>query len=337
MNRPRQKNRHLPPCVYFKHGAYHYVKLKKSTRLGATLKEAMAAYSAIHEVVKGSMPELINEALSQILPRVKPATRVQYKSIGRKLCKMLVEFEPQQIKPRDVAAIKKAMAGTPNMCNRTLSVLRQIFDYALEVEKVESNPVVGIKRRTEQKRTRLLSVDEYRVIYCKAGPRLQVIMDLLIRTGQRVTAVLRIHRNDLSDEGIRFPSHKTDEKVTVPWTPELRTVVERAKALHRNITALTLLHNRRGKVPDYRSIQRQWQAACTAASVQDARIHDLRAFAATWAKKQGKNPTALLGHTTNAQTVRYLRGKEEPVAEGPSFGQLLDMGQQTTDPKAEKG
>lgn len=336
MNRPRQKDRHLPPCVYFKHGAYHYVKRKKSTRLGATLKEAMAAYAAIHETVEGSMPELIQEALTQILPRVKPSTRVQYKSIGRKLCKMLVEFEPQQVKPKDIAGIKRAMADTPNMCNRTLSVLRQIFDYALEVEKVESNPVIGIKRRAEKKRTRLLSIDEYRAIYGKAGPRLQVIMDLLIRTGQRVTAVLRIHRNDLSDEGIRFPSHKTDEKVTVTWTPELRAVVDRAKALYRNVTALTLLHNRRGKVPDYRSVQRQWQAACEAAGVHDARIHDLRAFAATWAKKQGKNPTALLAHTSAAQTARYLRGKEEPVAEGPSFGQLPDEGQQATDSKAEK-
>lgn len=336
MNRPRQKDRHLPPCVYFKHGAYHYVKRKKSTRLGATLKEAMAAYAALHETVHGSMPELIQEALTQILPRVKPATRVQYKSIGRKLCKVFVEFEPQQVKPKDIAALKRDMVNKPNMCNRTLSLLRQIFDYALEVEKVESNPVVGIKRRQERKRTRLLSVDEYRAIYGKAGDRLQVIMDLLIRTGQRVTAVLRVHRNDLSDEGIRFPSHKTDEKVTVPWTPELRTVVDRAKALHRNITALTLLHNRRGKVPDYRSVQRQWQEACSAAGVLDARIHDLRAFAATWAKKQGKNPTALLGHTTTAQTVRYLRGKEEPVAEGPSFGQLLDVGQQVADAAVKK-
>lgn len=336
MNRPRQKDRHLPPCVYFKHGAYHYVKRKKSTRLGATLREAMAAYSALHEIVKGSMPDLIQEALAQILPRVKPSTRVQYKSIGRKLSKILVEFSPQEVKPKDVAAIKKAMSATPNMCNRTLSVLRQIFDYALEAEIVDSNPVVGIKRRAEAKRTRLLSIGEYSAIYAKAGPRLQVIMDLLIRTGQRVTAVLRIHRNDLSDEGIRFPSHKTDEKVTVPWTPELRSVVDRAKALHRNVTALTLLHNRRGKVPDYRSIQRQWQAACADANVTDARIHDLRAFAATWAKKQGKNPTALLAHTSAAQTARYLRGKEEPVAEGPSFGQLLDVGQQVIEYSVKK-
>lgn len=325
MNRPRKKDGHLPPCVYYRHGAYWYVKAGKWTRLGTSLREAMNAYAALHEVVKGSMPELIQEALKHILKAVRPSTAAQYKSVGNKLAKMLVEYQPQQVKPKDITGIKRALIATPHICNRALSVLKLVFDYALEEQIVDSNPVVGIKRYQEAKRNRLLTLDEYRAIYSHAGPRLQVIMDLCIRTGQRITAVLRIHRNDLTDEGIRFPAHKTDEKVTVPWTPELRAVVDRAKSLHKNITALTLLHNRKGKVPDYSSVRLQWQTACTAAGVADARIHDMRAFAATWAKKQGKDPRALLAHTTEAQTVRYLRGKEEPVAEGPSFGHLLDV------------
>lgn len=324
MNRPRQNDRHLPRNVYLRHGAYYYVKGGKWTRLGASLREALAAYAAIHETPKGGMGELIQEALTHILPRVKPSTAEQYKTAGRKLSKMLVEYTPQQVKPKDVAAIKLALADKPNMCNRCLSLLRQVFDYALEQQIVDSNPAVGIKRHGEKKRNRLLTPAEVLTIRDKSGPRLQVIIDLCIRTGQRITAVLRIHRNDLSDDGIRFPAHKTDEKVTVPWTAELRAVVDRAKSLNRNVTALTLLHNRRGKVPDYRTVQLQWTKACKAAGVTDARLHDLRAFAATWTKKQGKNPTALLAHTSPAQTERYLRGKEEPIAEGPSFGQLFD-------------
>jgi integrase len=288
MNRPREKDRHLPPNVYLRHGAYYYVKGGKWSRLGSSLREALAAYAALHEAVKGSMPELIQEALKHILPRVKPSTRKNYEVAAKKLSKILVEFTPQQVKPKDVAGIKRALADMPNMCNRCLSLLRQVFDYALENEIVDSNPAVGIKRHHERKRTRMLSLDEYQAIYAKAGPRLQVIMDLCIRTGQRINAVLRIHRNDLIEDGIRFPAHKTDSKVTVPWTPELRAVVERAKGLRRNIVALTLLHNKRGKAPDYRSVQDQWQNACEAAGVADAHLHDLRALAATWAKKQGR-------------------------------------------------
>ena len=208
------------------------------------------------------------------------------------------------------------------MANRCLSVLRQVFDYALEEQLIASNPAVGIKRHREHKRNRLLALTEYQAIHAAADPRLQVIMDLCIRTGQRITAVLRISRADLLEEGIRFPSHKTDAKCVVRWTPELRSVVERAKALHQNLRALTLLHNRRGKAPVYSTVKIQWNKACERAGVNDARLHDLRALAATWAKRQGKNPTELLTHTSPSQTQRYLRGREEPLVDGPSFEQL---------------
>jgi len=80
--------------------------------------------------------------------------------------------------------------------------------------------------------------------------------------------------------------------LTVEWSPELRAAVEAATQLHGKIRALTLLHNRRGKTPDYRTIKLQWDKACTAAGVPDAHIHDLRAKALTDAKRQGTDATA---------------------------------------------
>jgi hypothetical protein len=38
-----------------------------------------------------------------------------------------------------------------------------------------------------------------------------------------------------------------------------------------------------------------------------------------------KFATALLGHTSPAQTARYLRDRQEVVAEGPSFGDLISI------------
>ena len=123
---------------------------------------------------------------------------------------------------------------------------------------------------------------------------------------------------------------KTAARLTVRWTLELRAVVERAKALHgTKIRALPLLHNRRGKAPDYRTVRDQWDKACEAASVADADadLRDLRAMAGTAAKAQGKNPIALLGHTLPAMTKRYLRDKEVPAVDGQSLRQDLDVRQ----------
>lgn len=321
MARPRKNNTHLPPCVYPRHGAFWHVKGGKWTRLGATLEDALAEYARMYETPKGGMPTLIDDALDHIRPNIAKATAAQYDVAAKKLKRMLRQFAPEQVKPKHVAAIKIALAKTPNMANRCLSLLRQVFAWALEQQLVDVNPVVGIKRHHERKRDRLVTLAEYDAIYAHAGPRLQVIMDLLIRTGQRISDVLAIRRADLLEDGIRFQQQKTGAKLVVPWTPELRVVVERAKMLHGNIRALTLLHNRRGKTPDYRTVQLQWEKACRTAGVADARLHDLRAMSLTAAKKQGLNPTALAGHSSPAQTARYLRDREEPLANGPSFGQ----------------
>lgn len=324
MNRPRKKDRHLPRCVYHKHGAYWLVRKGKWTRLATDLRGALTAYAAVFEAPKGGMAELINDAFEAMRPRLKVNTVKQYTQAAARLKKMLAEFAPEQVQPVHAAQIKKAMAKTPNMANRVLSFARQVFDYALEQQQVTSNPFVGIRRHHESKRTRLVGRDEFDAIYAVSGPRLQVILDLLRLTGQRITAVLNIRRADLIEDGIRFPQHKTDTKRVVKWTAELREATERAKTLNGNIRALTLLHNRRGKAPDYSTVKIQFDKARKAAAIEDVTLHDLRAVAATEAKRQGKNPTALLGHTNAQQTERYLRGKEEPLVEGPSFRRPID-------------
>lgn len=324
MNRPRKKDRHLPRCVYHKHGAYWLVRKGKWTKLATDLRGALAAYAQVYEAPKGGMTELIQEAFAEMRPKLKPATIKQYTFAATKLSKMLAEFAPEQVQPVHAAQIKKAMAKTPNMANRVLSFARQVFDYALEQQQITSNPFVGIRRHHEAKRGRLVVEAEYRALYQHAGPRLQVILDLLRFGGQRVNDTLRIRRTDLVEDGIRFVQQKTGAKLIVGWTPELRDAVERAKTLNGNVRALTLLHNRRGKAPDYSTVKIQFDKARRAAGIEDVTLHDLRAMAATEAKSQGKNATALLGHTSEQQTRRYLRSKEEPVVEAASFRRLID-------------
>ena len=327
MNRPRVKDKHLPRNVYLRHNAYYFVKGGKWTRLGGTLKEALNRYAGLYEAKKGTMPALIADALPSIRANIKPNTVKQYEIAARKLAKIWAEFEPQEVTQGDVNRMMRDFAATPNMGNRCLSLLRNVFQYALDVNLVTSNPCVGVKRNKERKRDRLITFDELAFIYQASGPRLRVIIDLLLRTGQRVGDVLAIRRADLLPEGIQFRQQKTGSKVVVAWNNELREVVERAKKLHSNIRALTLLHNRKGKTPDYRTVRQQWDRACELAKVENAHLHDLRAMSATWAKREGKNPTALLGHSNVIQTDRYLRDREATLAEGPSFGlsnELLD-------------
>ncbi len=323
MNRPRTKDRHLPRGVYLRHGAYYHVRHGKWENLGRDLRGALARYAANMEEPGGGMADLIDQAFPVITRSASKNTIAAYKQAVRRLKKALVEFSPDQVRPKHVAGLKLQLSKTPTIANLCLTVLRLVFAFAVENQLVDANPAVGIKPYPGRKRDRLLLIGELQAIRSKSAPQLQVIIDLSMRTGQRISDVLKIRRADLMPEGIRFQQQKTKAKGIVPWTPELEAIVARAKALSGTVSYLTLLHDR-GKPPRYATVRRQWQAAVRAAGVQDARLHDLRAFAATWAKKQGKNPTALLMHASVSQTDRYLRDKDAPVTEGPSFDHLMD-------------
>jgi integrase len=322
MNRPRKLHRHLPPCVYPKHGAYWHVKKGKWTRLGTDLHASLQKYAELFETRTGGIADLIDEAMPHITARAKPNTKRQYMTAAKILKNVLVEFAPEQVKQKHTAAIKLSLSKTPAMANTVMSVGKLLFDYWLEEQRVESNPFVGVRRYRPGKRNRLISREEFNAIYEKASDELQVIMDLWRLTGQRVVDVLRIKRSDLLDIGVAFQQEKTGERPVIKWNPELRAAVDRAKGLYGNIRAFTLLHNRQGKPLGYSAIRRKWRAACDAAGVEDAQQRDLRAVAATAAKKQGKSAKALLGHADERTTLIYLRGKEQVVVEGPSFRQF---------------
>lgn len=310
---------HPVPCVYFKHGAYWLVKQKKWTRIGATLEDALAEYARRQSQPKGGMAELIDKVLAHHGRDLSSATLEQYQVAAKLLKRKLVQFAPEQVKPKHVAALKLSMSDTPNMANRTLSFLRVVFRYAVEWQLVESNPCIGIARHREQKRRRYITDDEFWRIHAHAGQRLKLVMLAQYLTGQRINDVLGIRRSQLTDDGIEFEQQKTSARLVVKWTSELRDTVRDALALHRGVPALTLFLGRSGKPPDYRSVLLQWDEACRAAGVEDAKPNDLRAKSLTDAKAQGQDATALAGHTGPAMTARYLRDRKAPVVAGPSL------------------
>lgn len=315
---------HPVPCVYLKHGAYWLVKRGKWTRIGTTLAQALEAYAKLEAAPKGAMADLIDRVYRHHAPTLAKATRAQYLQAAAILKRKLVEFAPDQVRARHVAAIKVSLAGTPNMANRVLSFLRTVFSYAVEWQLVDSNPCVGVRRYTEPKRKRYVTHAEWWAIHAQAGPRLRAIMRVAYLTGQRINDVLRIRRSQLTDAGIKFKQQKTQAELVVKWSPDLRDAVAEALALHGGVPGLTLFLGRGGKAPDYRSVLLQWHVACKAAKVADALPNDQRAKAATDAKRQGKNPTELLGHTSEAMTERYLRDRETPEVDGPEMPAFLD-------------
>lgn len=324
--RPRKKDRHLPRCVYHRHGAYWLVKNGKWTRLGKTLPRELERRV---NLTRSAIGDLIDDAMASIRPSISAGTWKNYLTAADKIKSAFVEFEPAQIQPADVWEFRDGNAATPNMTNRCLTLFLQVMNFAVRRRLVEINPVIGVEKFAEKQRDRLLSGAEYVAIYQRADARLQCIMDLLYLTGQRVNDVLRLKRSDLTADGLYFQQQKTGKKILVQWSDELRTAVDRAKGLNE-IPAITLFQGRGRKAPDYGSVKLQWDTARSLAGVQNAQLRDLRAMSLTEADDEGKDSTALAGHHSPAMTKRYLRRKKIAKVDGPSFSTVQNLSKTKT-------
>lgn len=333
MTRPRKTNRHLPAKMYFKHGRHWYVSRGKWTPLAVDVGDALKDYADIVQAPKGGCGELVDATLAEMKSRkgdaaLAPNTLSQYAQAAKVLKEIFFEYTPQRVKQRHVVAIRRSLKDTPNWCNRILSFARQVFDRALEDQEIDSNPFVGVKRLPEGKRTRLIEWEEWDKIRAVSGLRLQLIMDMMFLTDQRIGDVLGIDERDGRPEGIYFKQQKTGKELIIAWNPQLREAWDKARALHSKVVRVDfkddkrprpLFRTRHGSKPAYKTVYDQWVRACDLAKIEDCNIHDNRAFSATEAKRQGLNPQKTLGHSTERNTGNYLRDREVEVVEGPKI------------------
>lgn len=323
--RARKKDRDLPAKVYRKHGAFYYVHQNKWERIGSTLEEALEAYARKVKAAStgAGMPKLIDDVLKQLGSKLKPNTLMQYEAAGRRLKEILAEFEPNQVKSKHVAAIKNSMATTPNMANRVVSFLRTVCTYGVEWQLMDSNPCVGIRRFDEKKRDRYLTDAELAAILAVSTENMRVIYLMAYLTAQRINDVLSIKLADISDAGIAFKQQKTDKRLIVAMTPDIKDTIARTKALPRSARGLTLFTTKRTCKPViYETVKEQFRKACERAGVKDATLHDLRAKSITDAKKQGHDPQKLAGHSDARMTERYIRLREIDIATGPALAKI---------------
>lgn len=301
--------------MHFKHGRYYYVHRNKWTPLSRDFHVALQEYGRLVAPLQGGMADLIAKWLESVKPDVADSTWKTYAIAAERLKTALVEFGPADVKAKHVAALLDHHKATPAMANHMRNVLKQVFAKAVLHGDCDVNPVLFVKPNKDKKRDRYLTNPEFDAIRAKATPTLQAMMDICYLTGQRIGDVLAIRYADITEDGIYFRQQKTGNRVLVALTPDLAQAVATAKALHNNVRGLTLFHTRGGKPFAYWTVRTLWERATLAAGVEDARIHDMRAKAATDAKAQGLDSRTLLGHTTESSHSRYLRSKEIPVAQ----------------------
>ncbi len=229
-----------------------------------------------------------------------------------------------EVRHDDIDRIHAQVSRTrPIRANRLAQLLSKMFNLAIRWNYRTDNPVNGLRRNPEPKRTRYLSTEELK--------RLLAVLDeyadqpsanairLLLLTGARRGEVLTAtwDQFDLA-KGIWVKSSSHTKQKKEHRIPLSAPALELLTGLRKdNVDSRYVFP---GKTTDQplQDIKKFWASVCRNADLADFRIHDLRHTYASILASEGLSlPVigALLGHTQPNTTARYSHLFDDPLRE----------------------
>jgi integrase len=313
LGRKRTRNFDLPPHMAMKGGRYYYVcngKPRVWIPLGTDRAKALRLW-AEHEAgpqVGLSVGDLVQRYIDRS-DELTPGSRKQYQSFQRALAEAF-PIPASQLSAQHVALWRDlpSQRNRKTYVNGCLAVLRAAC--TLGAEQGLSSPL-AVRGWTLKARDRYLTDEEYIAIRERAPEWLQIAMDLGYATASRPSDILSL-KWSMVGESLDLRQQKTTQRISFSMTEELRAILQRARA--RPLLGLTVIANARGRPVTKGMLGAAWRAACQAAGVV-AQFRDIRAKAATDAKKGGQDYQKLLGHANPAMSERYIKRREAVMAE----------------------
>jgi integrase len=313
LGRKRTRNFDLPPHMAMKGGSFYYVcngKPRVWIPLGTDRAKALRLW-AEHEAgpqVGLSVGDLVQRYIDRS-DELTPGSRKQYQSFQRALAEAF-PIPASQLSAQHVALWRDlpSQRNRKTYVNGCLAVLRAAC--TLGAEQGLSSPL-AVRGWTLKARDRYLTDEEYIAIRERAPEWLQIAMDLGYATASRPSDILSL-KWSMVGESLDLRQQKTTQRISFSMTEELRAILQRARA--RPLLGLTVIANARGRPVTKGMLGAAWRAACQAAGVV-AQFRDIRAKAATDAKKGGQDYQKLLGHANPAMSERYIKRREAVMAE----------------------
>ena len=159
--------------------------------------------------------------------------------ISRDLMKPWGNLPAKEIRRRDVIQLIDEIKdrGAPIMANRTLAVIRRVYNFGIARDLVDSNPTVLVRPPgKETRRERVLKAEEIKVLWDfldsmqEAGPHVRAALQLILITGQRSGEILSMEWNEIDFNNAiwELPSLKTKnaQPHRVPLSPMAMRILE---------------------------------------------------------------------------------------------------------------
>jgi integrase len=245
------------------------------------------------------------------------------------------------IRQADVAALHTTIGKDHGKyaANRTLALLRAMYNAARNIGWKGENPTKGVQRFKEQARDRFLTGNElpafFQALNAEPNHTLRDFFFVALLTGARRSNVQTMQWIDLDlERGLwRIPDTKAGAPMIVPLVEPAVKLLRERNALTDGSPYVFPSHGRTGHVVEPKSA---WKRILDRAGLSDIRVHDLRRTLGSWQALGGSSLQVIgksLGHSQIATTMIYSRLTIDPVRESvdKATAAILAAGKQTHD------
>lgn len=200
--------------------------------------------------------------------------------------------------------------------NGWVSPLSQAYKRGILDGLVDSSPFRkgDIQYKPNPVRVRVVHLEEIMKVREQISPHGKFFIDMCLMTGLRISDILGLTSDCITDEGLEVKIQKkrrSHQVLLFKWTPELKAL-SHSISLFEGGTSTTAMSKR-------------FNRACKAAGVEDLTCHDVRRFVLQEAKRRGMNAQQIAGHSNASQTANYTLGVPDSVETLPKLDSTSDQ------------
>lgn len=326
MGRPRKiGNQGLPNRVYLRSGTFWYVHRDgRWQKLGRDLVKASEEARLLEQgkPIRGTMAFWLKEWHKLLDVRVAKGTLAQrtrddYVNDSEPLIAYFGAMLPTDILPSHVGEYLE-IGLTSNRAvraNRERAALSSCMTWMITKGHGDllTNVCRGVPRNTETARDRYIEDDEYHAVLDKCGPAERAWAELIYRTLQRPSDILKWTRSCISESGgiqhLSFRQSKTGRRLKILLTKQLAGILEDARKARKK-NSIFLIAREDGKAYTESGLASMFRRACVRAGVKDFAPYDLKAKGASDMYSSGvalEVICELCAHDSVTTTERYVR------------------------------
>lgn len=328
----------LPKGVRPKHGALYAVSGVKVNgtwsyewhRLCAIADGEAQMYTALGKLksiaARGNWRDSTKAFRADVLPAWTPGVRKEAERMFGVIDKGFEDFNVDEPEGADVLDFVAQFKKTPAAAKHYKALLSSFFRWSIGKRMRTDNPCTDVWLKKGKRKPIAWTPEVYNKIRvamvegngqsCPNGVMMQCYLDLAFLIYQRSTDVRILERKNVKADVIYFHPTKTrgssGVELTVPITPEIRAVLDRAAAESKRLDVVCpyVIHTRGGTAFTRSGIYSAFRRAAKRAGVTGINPKSLRPFSATMANEQGSTLEELqdgLGHEDIQTTQIYVQ------------------------------